>query len=219
MSQDEVRAYDELSGALAEILRGPDFQVTEPGWFDRMMIAVREFLGGLLREIMLRTSDTPGVIAAWALGGAAAVVLAVALGRMLGRLIGGRLRGRRMSVGGPESVPTTAGWWRVAAERAEHGDYRGAATALYRGVLLALDGDGLVAFHPSKTPGEYAVEAGAKADGGDATRFLGAFQRLSFGRRVPAAEGYRRLERLARGLAGIKRSSSPAAVGRVGRTR
>lgn len=211
----EVRTYDEASGALAEILRGPDFQVAEPGWFDRAMMAVRETLGELLREIVLRAADGPGAVAAWALGGAAAVVLAVALGRVLLRLFGRRRQGRGRSAPGPESVRTTAGWWRVAAERAEQGDYRGAATALYQAVLLALDGDGVVAFHPSKTPGEYATEAGAKPAGEDAERFLGAFQRLSFGRRVPADEAYRRLERLARGLAGLGQASSAAPVGRA----
>lgn len=211
----DVRTYDEVSGALAEILRGPDFQVAEPGWFDRTMMAILEALGELLGEIGLRIGDGPGVIAAWALGGAAAVVLAVALGSVLRRLIG-RLRGRKQRlVEGPESFRTTAGWWRVAAEKAEQGDYRGAATALYQGVLLALDGDGVVAFHPSKTPGEYAAEAGAKPAGGDAKRFLGAFQRVSFGRRVPAAEAYRRLERLARGLAGLGQASNAASAGRA----
>lgn len=198
----EVRAYDEVSGALAEVLSGPEFQSAQPSLFDRLMAGVFEALGELVRSIVMRAPEGAGAMLAWALGAVAAVVLVMALGRTLGRLASRRRGGRRMRSPGSEGVPTTAGWLRAAAERAERGDFRAAATALYQAVLLALDGDGVVAFHPSKTPGEYAVEAGTEPTGQDAKRFLASFQRVAFGLQAPAAEAYRRLERLARGLAG-----------------
>lgn len=206
----QVRAYDEVADTLAEILSGPEFQSAQPSLFDRMMTAVGEVLGELLRSIALGISAGSGQVLAWALGGVATVVLVVALGRALGRLVGRRRRGRRMSASGPEGVRTVAGWLRAGAERAERGDYRAAATALYQAVLLALDGDGVVMFHPSKTPGEYAAEAATKTRGEDAERFLAAFQRVAFGLQAPAGGAYRRLERLARQLAGVAGSGNAA---------
>lgn len=207
----QVRAYEEVAGALAEILSGPEFQSAQPGLLHRMMAAVLDALGELLRSIVLRTSAGPGEVLAWALGAAATVVLVLALGRAAGRLVvRRRLGGRRVTAPDRAGVRTAAGWLRAAAERAERGDYRAAATALYQAVLLALDGAGVVAFHPSKTPGEYAAEAGAKAPGEDAERFLADFQRAAFGLQAPAAGAYRRLELLARGLAGVAPSSNAA---------
>ena len=60
-------------------------------------------------------------------------------------------------------------------------------------------------FHPSKTPGEYALEAagGAGIDEGekaDTASFIRSFQELAFGHRAPTSSGYRDLERLAGGI-------------------
>jgi len=85
-------------------------------------------------------------------------------------------------------------WLGLARTRAGEGEFRPAATALYQGFLLTLDGKGTVAFHPSKTPGDYALEM----ETGAGRHFIRRFQGLSFGQETPTSAGYAALEDLAR---------------------
>ena len=110
--------------------------------------------------------------------------------------------------GDDAELPETAGdWLRTANRRADRGEYRPAATALYQGFLLTLERRGALSFHNSKTPGDYALEmaragsgpaAGPTADAGAATRFLGFFQDYSFGQEEATPAGYTDLARIAR---------------------
>ncbi|WP_419858636.1 DUF4129 domain-containing protein [Candidatus Palauibacter irciniicola] len=94
-----------------------------------------------------------------------------------------------------DGVPTSAReWLGLARTRAGAGEFRPAASALYRGFLLTLDGKGTVAFHPSKTPGDYALEMETAAG----RHFIRHFQGLSFGQDTPTSAGYAALEDLAR---------------------
>lgn len=106
----------------------------------------------------------------------------------------------------PDAVPgarrTARDWLRIAAERARATEYRHAATALYQGFVLTLERRGAVDFHPSKTPGEYALElAGGgvidEREEAGATHFIRSFQELAFGSETPTSAGYRGLEQLA----------------------
>ncbi|MDE2879900.1 hypothetical protein [Candidatus Palauibacter soopunensis] len=94
-----------------------------------------------------------------------------------------------------DGVPTSAReWLGLARTRAGAGEFRPAASALYQGLLLTLDGNGTVAFHPSKTPGDYALEMETAAG----RHFIRHFQGLSFGQDTPTSAGYAALEDLAR---------------------
>ncbi|MXX67961.1 MAG: hypothetical protein F4Y74_03265 [Gemmatimonadales bacterium] len=95
----------------------------------------------------------------------------------------------------PDGAPTSAReWLGLARARAGAGDFRPAATALYQGFLLTLHGKGTVAFDPSKTPGDYALEM----ETGAGRSFIRHFQGLSFGQETPTPAGYEALEDLAR---------------------
>lgn len=104
---------------------------------------------------------------------------------------------RKRADEGPEGdgAPVSAReWLGLARTRAGEGEFRPAASALYQGFLLTLDGRGTVAFHPSKTPGDYALEM----ETGAGRNFIRHFQGLSFGEETPTPAGYAALEDLAR---------------------
>ena len=187
----------EMSDALREILAQPDF-VSPPlpprqriqEWIANTLSDawnwLRRFLfdeGGGLMEVL-----------------AIVVVLAalIALGTVALRhgpqwVQGVRERGDE----GPkhDGAPSSAReWLGLARTRAGEGEFRPAATALYQGFLLTLDRQGTVAFHPSKTPGDYALEMETTAG----RHFIRRFQGLSFGQETPTSAGYAALENLAR---------------------
>ena len=97
---------------------------------------------------------------------------------------------------------TRGEWLRLASRQAGEGRLRPAATALYQGFLLTLTQHGTLAFHPSKTPGDYALEIGRTHSGAAQLsaggRFLNSFQGFSFGQDDPSSDGYADLARLAR---------------------
>ena len=188
---------DEMSDALREILAGPDFvsparsarqRIYE--WIARTLSDawdwLRRFLfdeGGGLMEML-----------------AVLVVLAalIALGAVALRH-GPQwvLRVREAADEGPEDdrPPASAReWFGLARMRAGEGALRPAASALYQGFLLTLDEQGTVAFHSSKTPGDYALEMDTRTG----RNFIRHFQGLSFGQETPTRAGYAALEDLAR---------------------
>lgn len=194
-----VPAYAEVARALEDVLAGPDFRRAEPSVVESWLIAAREALQDVLRMIPLRIPEGGGAAAAWLL---AVVVLVAASAVVLVRLLdarGGRPSATPDDHGGAQPA-TAAEWLRLAAARAADGDLRSAATALYQGVLRVLDGKGMVRFHPSKTPGEYIVEAVRHGGepGADAAAFLRSFQRFRFGEAAPTLAAYRKLEERAR---------------------
>ncbi|WP_428274937.1 DUF4129 domain-containing protein [Candidatus Palauibacter sp.] len=187
---------DEMSDALREILAGPEF-VSAPlparrrifEWIANTLSDawdwLRRFLfeeGGGLMEVM-----------------AVLVVLAalVALGAVAlrhGPQWVHRVRGTEDEGPEDDGAPVSArDWLGLARTRAGEGEFRPAATALYQGFLLTLDRSGTVAFHPSKTPGDYALEM----ETGAGRNFIRRFQGLSFGQEAPTPAGYAALEDLA----------------------
>ena len=201
---DQLPAPGEVVVVLQEILAGPEFATFEDPSVLRVLFewALRK-IGEFLAWLQLLVGQQTGVAAVL-------LVLVVLLVVVVGWRIAARHAPRLVGAGAGEAehpgrgAPATAGEWLAVAEaRARRGDLRPAATALYQGFLLTLDHRGVVSFHSSKTPGDYALEiargdggtAGATATGG---RFLDSFQDFSFGPGSPTADGYTGLTRLAR---------------------
>ena len=200
MFQERLPSAGEVSRTLADILRGPDFQSFDGAplaqALTRLWDRFWDWIGGMFPEI----SDAWVEALATVIAAVCLVAVAVAVLRMLPR------RSPEPARRDPGDVPperrTARDWLRIATERARAAEYRDAATALYQGFVLTLDGRGAVDFHPSKTPGEYALEAAAGDGIGErekagATTFMRSFQKLAFGHDTPTPSGYRGLERLA----------------------
>ncbi len=201
---DQLPAPGEVAGVLREILAGPEFATFEDpsvlralfGWIltklGEFMAWLQQLVGGQteVAAILLALVVVLVLVAGWKIAA-----------RHAPRLVGAAAGGAEHPARG---APATAGeWLAVAQARARRGDLRPAATALYQGFLLTLDQRGMVSFHSSKTPGDYALEiargdsgtAGAAVTGG---RFLDSFQDFSFGPGRPTPDGYTGLARLAR---------------------
>ncbi len=196
-SSDGVLAYREVASALEEVLASSEFRQVEPSPLGRWLgEAWRAFLE-LLPPVVLEVPRGAGAMVAWLLAGATLALLTAVIGRRMGRLahrLGRRGKAARGSGSGDGDRPRTPGeWLGLAAARASDGNLRGAATALYQGVLGALDEKGVVRFHPSKTPGEYVAEASAASQAPEATAFIRSFQRFRFGEATPTSAAYREL--------------------------
>ena len=200
MPQEQLPSADEVSRALADILSGPDFESFEGSLLVRLLSQLWtrfwEWIGRFFPDIPETQAELLTVlVVATCIGAISFVVL-----RWLPK--GNPQSARRDPDALPDELRTAGDWLRIAAERARSAEYRHAATALYQGFVLTLERRGAVDFHPSKTPGEYALEA---AGGGvinerettDATTFIRSFQQLAFGHEAPTSSGYHGLEELA----------------------
>lgn len=196
-SGDGVLAYREVASALEEVLASSEFRQVEPSPLGRWLgEAWRAFLE-LLPPVVLEVPRGAGAMVAWLLAAATLALLTAVVGRRLGHLahrLGRRTKAARGSGSGDGDRPRTPGeWLGLAAARASDGNLRGAATALYQGVLGVLDEKGVVRFHPSKTPGEYVAEASTASQAPEATAFIRSFQRFRFGEATPTSAAYREL--------------------------
>ena len=206
MFQEQLPSADEVSRTLANILGGPDFQAFEGGLQRRVLTELWVRFWDWVRGMFPGISETQAelltvVIAAVCLGAVAFVVL-----RSLPQTDSQSARRDPDAV--PDEHRSARDWLRIAGERARAAEYRHAATALYQGFVLTLERRGAVDFHPSKTPGEYALEAAGggvidEREKADASRFIRFFQELAFGPETPTSASYRGLERLA-GQAGCE---------------
>lgn len=200
---DGLPPAEEISGTLRDILSGPDFATFEAPEDPSIVAELLDMLLRLLDWIRsLMEGDTTGILRTLAV--LIPLLVLVAAGVIV-------IRKRRDAVRRPaegrdpaEEVPpaTSNEWLRLARERAGKGFLRSAATALYQGFLLTLDGRGALAYHPSKTPGDYTREISRSraqgADGPAGGRFLNSFQGFSFGQESPTDDAYADLTRLAR---------------------
>ena len=200
MFQEPLPSAEEVSRTLADILGEPDFQAFQGGLPRRVLTELWTRFWDWVRNIFPGISETQAelltvLIAAVCLGAVAFVFV-----RSLPQT--GPQSARRDPDAVPDEGRTARDWLRIAAGRARASEYRHAATALYQGFVLTLERRGAVAVHPSKTPGEYALEAAGgriidEREKADATRFIRSFQELAFGQETPTSSGYRRLEQLA----------------------
>ena len=198
----ELPAPEEVSGTLRDILAGPDFTTFEEPVGNPFLQALLDRLLEFLQWILDLMDGAPGFVPVLAVLISALALVAAGVLFIRHR----RGAGERTADGHDspeEEIPVTSSeWLKLASERAGKGRFRSAATALYQGFLLTLDHRGTLAFHPSKTPGDYAVEishgytAGTDARAGG--RFLNSFQGFSFGQEDPTDDGYDDLTRLAR---------------------
>lgn len=211
--QEPLPSPERVSGVLRDILADPDFATFEAPlrrqvieWVLTRIGEIWNWIRGLLGEDGTGTARIVVIVVA---------VLALVVMMTVAHRQASRVRARQRDQDDPEpAAPLTAGEWLTAANhRARGGAFRPAATALYQGFLLTLEQQGLLAFHGSKTPGDYAMEitragpgaAGpgemaATAGGGSIAggRFLASFQRYSFGQEEPTEGGYAHLARMAR---------------------
>ena len=206
MFQEQLPSAEEVSRTLADILAGPEFQAFEGGLSSRVLaelwVRFWDWVRGMFPGISESQAELMTVVVATVCLGAVAYVVLRALPQT----------GPQSARHDPEAVPderrTARDWLRIAAERARASEYRYAATALYQGFVLTLERRGAVDFHPSKTPGEYALEVAAggvideREEAGTAN-FIRSFQELAFGQETPTLSGYRGLARLA-GQAGCE---------------
>lgn len=200
MFQEQLPSAEEVSRTLADILGEPDFQAFESGLPGRVLTELWmrfwDWVGGLFPGISETQAELLTVL-----------IVAVCLGAVVFAVVRSLPKtGPRSARRDPDAVSeerrTARDWLRIAAARARASEYRHAATALYQGFVLTLERRGTVDFHPSKTPGEYALEAagdGVVDEGGkaDITRFIRSFQEFAFGQETPDSAGYRGLEHLA----------------------
>lgn len=200
MFQEQLPSAEEVSRTLADILGGPEFRSFEGGLWSRglteLWLRFQGWVRGMLPDISDAQAELLTALIAVVCLGAVAFIVARSLPRTATR------SARRDPDAVPDERRTARDWLRIAAGRARASEYRHAATALYQGFILTLERGGAVDFHPSKTPGEYALEA---AGGGviderqkaDATGFIRSFQELAFGQETPTPSDYRGLEQLA----------------------
>lgn len=204
LAVDQLPAPGEVESVLREILAGPEFATFEDpsvlraliGW---VLTKLSQFMAWLEQLVGEQTGVAEALVAL-------VVVLVLVAGWKIAARHAPRLVGAEAGEveHGAREAPATAGeWLAVAQARARRGDLRPAATALYQGFLLTLDQRGVVSFHSSKTPGDYALEI-ARGDGGTSGAaatvggFLDSFQDFSFGPGRPTPDAYTGLARLAR---------------------
>lgn len=196
----------EIGETLREILAGPEFTTFVPPERDPLLSRLIGFVLEAIVDLINWLRDFLGAGGSGILQALAVLIPLLAL-VAAGVLIVRRRRAavRRTGEDGSsaEEVPATASeWLGLASERAGQGYFRTAATALYQGFLLTLDKRGTLAFHPSKTPGDYSREINRGyargTDPGAGRRFLNSFQGFSFGHESPTGDGYHALAELAR---------------------
>lgn len=202
--QQQLPSPERVSGVLRNILADPDFATFEAS-------PRQQFFEWLLRRVAELWNWILGLLGEDGTGTAQIVVIVVAMVALVVMVtVASRHASRVRARAGDEDeleaeTPRTAREWLTAADRrARGGAFRPAATALYQGFLLTLEQQGLLSFHGSKTPGDYATEitgvgSGATGSGEMARgRFLASFQMFSFGQEEPTPGGYARLEKMAR---------------------
>ncbi len=197
----QLPSPEEVSETLREILAAPEFATFEaqpPLWavlLEEFFLRLRRLWNWLVNLFGEDGGILPELLAAAV---TAAVLVAIIA---LARRHAPELRGSEGAEDDPEILPRTAAEWILSAQRrAGRGELRPAATALYQGFLLSLEAEGTLAFHGSKTPGDYALEirrsAGAGAGAGG--RFLREFEDFSFGQDEPTSDRFAGLARMAR---------------------
>ena len=200
MFQDQLPSAEEVSRTLADILSGPDFEAFAGGLLIRMLsqlwMRFRDWVRGFFPDVSDAQAEFLTVLIPVVCLGAVAFVVLRSLPQANPQST------RRDPDAVPDELRTASDWLRIAAERAGDSEYRHAATALYQGLILTLERRGAVDVHPSKTPGEYGLEAAGggvinEREKADATAFIHLFQELAFGHETPTPSGYRGLEALA----------------------
>lgn len=164
---------DSLRATLDSVFASPAYRWEtreDPfGALRRLWLATGEYLARLREQnpAAFRTLT-------WLLVAVLAAILAHAVWVAV-RTVRGGSRRLQAETGGPLPAPRDAAWYAGEAARlAQAGDFVAAMQADFLRFILELDARRVVAFHPSKTPSEYARDATLGADG---RRALGALVR------------------------------------------
>jgi len=102
---------------------------------------------------------------------------------------------KRSGFGADLGVGQRRDFWKLARELAASGDHVGASHALYAAVIDGLSRTGAIAFHSSKTSGDYARELTRRgaANAGEFRAFARDFDSVVYGGSDVAANDYARL--------------------------
>ena len=222
----QLPSADEVAGAFREVLSGPEFATLTDTLGQRILMwLLNQWTRALQWMRDLIGDGGPGLLTT--------IVVAAALVAIVAMVLVARRHAHRLKVSGEagddDLAPAARGmadWLALATGRAGRGRWRPAATALYQGLLLKLDQDGVLSFHDSKTPGDYLWElsrasrgrtaarkaspaepngapgvsvpaAGRAASQAVAAAFLRSFEDYSFGQGEATPSGYETLARLA----------------------
>ena len=210
---------------LREVLAGPDFVIAELTPRQRILRWIEQAISDAWEWLRAQLFDDTGgflEVLAVLVPLAALVALGAVAYRYGPAWMGGAARAAAGAAEAEDATRSGSDWLRLARRRAGEGAFRPAASALYQGFLLTLDRRGMLAFHPSKTPGDYALEIGRRLGGndgepddvgeaGDGTRFLRSFQQLAFRHDTPTREAYAELEALARAAGCADRTEADGA--------
>lgn len=191
---------EEVRAAVRDVLADPAFDPPGRSLLDRALAWVGDLLQSAWEWLFPEGVPAGERWVAWLVVGAGTVALATVVIRFVrARRRDGRDGIRRTSRARADRPRSAAEWLQRARERAAEGALREAATAVYRGVLVHLEGQGLLRVQDWKTPGDYAMEVQAAEGPWPAFRdFLGDFLRVAFGSRPPGPDDVRRLEDRAR---------------------
>lgn len=185
----QLPSAEEVSEVVREIVSDPEFAVAPPDPSGPVMERIFEELGRIWNWLVGLAGEN-----GWLAASIVALATVLAAYGMVGllRRHAPLLRPAVIDEGATPTRERSAVEWRnLATRRAERGEYRAAATALYQSFLLTLDQAGRIAFHASKTPGDYAAEAaGAGPDAGAVLLFMERFQEVAFGHDSPTRAQY-----------------------------
>jgi hypothetical protein len=177
-----------VSAVFEEVLEAPEFQYADASPLARLMATLGEALTNFLSRWWPSLGETQVRVMSWIALVVASVLLAMLVARWASR-------GHRSPSGGrrePAARPLDAhGWAAEARAAAAAGRYRQAATGVYQATILHLDSVGSLRYGAWKTPGDYALEASAKDEGGGRLAdFLASFVEMAFGPREPVASDF-----------------------------
>lgn len=181
---------DSVRVVLDQVLAGPEYRWSsreDPlGPLRRAWLAVGQALDRLRQ-------DNPAAYEAltWVLMALLLAVLAHAAWVAVRTIRGGARRASANAEARPVAVRDAAWYAREAVRLAAGGDYVAAMQADFLRLVLELDGRRLVAYHPSKTPSEYAWEMTLPEAGRRSLRELvRRMYRHAFARHPLDREGY-----------------------------
>jgi hypothetical protein len=188
----------QVQKAVSAVYRRPEYQERH-GVMDRVWEQVGRalaWIGDRIGQLAALRHSAPvlfWIIVGW---------LALSAAAILAHLVWTAVKAARRGDDGPAPAAKTkaarprgpAEWEAEAARLAAEGRLREAAVALYPALLLRLDALDAIRFDPSKTPGDYRLEARKDpAAAGALNAFLRLFEPVVFGGRALDQDGWEKM--------------------------
>jgi hypothetical protein len=189
--QAPAAEQDSLRSVLDSVFAAPSYQWHEPRDF---WAPIRRLWFDLIDWLEQLQGSSPGAffVLRWSL-----IVVLVAIVVHGVWVVWQMVRGATATAHAPQPLPPprAAPWYREEADRlALAGRYREAIQADFTALILSLDAQRVLRFHPSKTPGEYVAE---RRELGSLVRALYAYL---FARMPCGPEEFEAWRRMARGV-------------------